>query len=558
MSARRTRRRTPVRSLVRAPAHPRMTRDAPRSRGTERTRADLPAADYALALFRSRVARMARLSGLFAIAFLFTTPLLAARRDGLQAFANAARGPGNVVSLVIGALLVLSHAVVMRTRLERSPLEALDVALTLLACVGFDATLFSADLAERPELMLALISTNVLLGRAAIVPSTGRRTGVVGGLAIVTLVAATHVAYSARGGAAVAWIAAASAAQWGAIAVAASTLMSRRLYALQRKVDVAERFGQYTLEQKIGEGGMGEVFRARHALLRRPTALKLLPRSRAGAEAIARFEREVQMTSQLSHPCTIQIYDFGRAADGTFYYAMELVDGLTLHQLVTRGGAQPPGRVAKILADVWASLAEAHGAGLVHRDIKPQNVMLCARGGSYDVVKVLDFGLVNAVDDAARERGAGPRAVAGTPAYIAPEAITDPGRLTCASDLYAVGALGYFLLTGAPVFVGAGAFEILGQHLHSAPVPPSERAGRAVPDRLARLVLTCLAKAPEERPTSADALRAALLADRQLATTWTDEDAERWWREHASAAASAPPERGDRLLRVADRGADEA
>ena len=225
---------------------------------------------------------------------------------------------------------------------------------------------------------------------------------------------------------------------------------------------------------------MGEVFRARHALLKRATALKLLPRARAGAEAIARFEREVQVTSRLTHPNTIHIYDFGYAEDGTFYYAMELIDGMTLDALVRECGAQPPGRVAKILAAVCASLAEAHAAGLVHRDIKPQNVMLCARGGLHDVVKVLDFGLVKALGEVG-SAGSRPRTMSGTPAYMAPEAFEHPEQLGPTGDLYAVGALGYFLLTGAHVFSGASTFELYGQHLYATPMAPSERAGRPIP-----------------------------------------------------------------------------
>jgi serine/threonine-protein kinase len=353
-----------------------------------------------------------------------------------------------------------------------------------------------------------------------------------------------------------AWRSAISAAQWAAVAVGASAMLSNRLYAMQRRVDAAERFGQYALEEKIGEGGMGVVYRARHALLRRPTALKLLPRSRAGAQAIARFEQEVQMTSRLTHPCTIQIYDYGRAEDGTFYYAMELIEGLTLDELVREEGAQPAGRVARILADVCGSLAEAHGAGLIHRDIKPQNVMLCARAGSYDVVKVLDFGLVKSVSDVPRE-GDGSHAVAGTPAYMAPEAFEHPESVGPASDLYAVGALGYFLLTGAPVFPGETPFELFGQHLHAWPVPPSERAGRSIPPALERLVLACLAKSPEERPESAEALR-ALLAQMERTDDWSDEDAAEWWKGrpfaprppkaegYATTVQAAPP----RTLRI--------
>lgn len=503
----------------------------------------------ALTFFRSRVATVARMSGIFTLAFLATAPVLESSSKGVGALAGSL-DPARLVTAAIGAFLIAVAFLVKRAHLARVTLEALDAVLTLIACVGFDVTILGADPAERQELVVALIATNVLLGRAAILPSSGRRTALVGVLAVVPLVVTTYVAYGGVRDASLAWSRTGSVSQWETIAIIASALVSRRLYAMQRQIDAAQRFGQYVLEQKIGEGGMGEVFRARHALLRRPTALKLLPRARAGEQAIARFEREVQLTSRLTQPSTIQIYDFGRAEDGTFYYAMELVEGLNLEELVLRDGGQPPGRVARILADVCASLAEAHEAGLVHRDIKPQNVMLCARGGSFDVVKVLDFGLVKTVDEAT-QGGRGSHTLAGTPAYMAPEAIADPGRFGSSSDLYAVGALGYFLLTGAPVFGGGGAFEVLGQHLHSPPLPPSQRSGRPVPPALERVVLSCLAKAPADRPASARVLREELLAQRDRAP-WSDADAARWWRDYAESAGERGPtsSQEERPLRI--------
>ncbi len=508
--------------------------------------------DDALAFRRLRIGGVAQWMGLFSIANAVTSLLFDARQGGVHGFAFLL-AEGREPKLVFGAFLVAVSRVLDHVRLRRRALDALDIGLALVACASFDGSLFGAPPELHFELTLALTSTNFLLARAAIVPSTGARTALVGVLATAVLVVCTFVAYRLAGARDAASSSAFIAAQWGAIAVTSSALLSHRLYALQRRADAAERFGQYTLEEKIGEGGMGEVFRARHALLKRATALKLLPRARAGAEAIARFEREVQVTSRLTHPNTIHIYDFGYADDGTFYYAMELIDGMTLDELVTECGAQAPGRVAKILADVCASLAEAHGAGLVHRDIKPQNVMLCARGGLHDVVKVLDFGLVKALGEVG-SAGSGPRATSGTPAYMAPEAFEHPEQLGPASDLYAVGALGYFLLTGAHVFGGATTFELYGQHLHATPIAPSERAGRPIPPALERLVLACLAKSPEDRPASADVLRSLLLkTESEHASTWSDADAASWWQGRARAeAASASGERlvSSRALRV--------
>ena len=247
---------------------------------------------------------------------------------------------------------------------------------------------------------------------------------------------------------------------WGLLALlAASSLaifvFTIRVAQLQRKAQAAtieaKQLGQYKLEQKLGEGAMGVVYRGRHAMLARPTAIKLLDADKVTDTSIARFEREVQITSNLNHPNTIAIYDFGRTPEGVFYYAMEFLDGLDLQELVDRYGPQPPSRVIYILRQICGSLYEAHSLGLVHRDIKPANVMLNRRGGEGDVVKVLDFGLVKAREG---EHADDPtnHSMAGTPLYMSPEAIQTPGSVDACSDLYAVGALGYFLLTGHPVF----------------------------------------------------------------------------------------------------------
>jgi hypothetical protein len=318
----------------------------------------------------------------------------------------------------------------------------------------------------------------------------------------------------------------------------AIALSSHRIYGLQKEVERSARLGQYTLEDKIGEGGMGAVYRARHAFLRRPTAVKLIRSGRATKAMLARFEREVQLTSQLTHPNTIAIYDYGRTAEGIFYYAMEYLPGLPLDQVILDDGAQPETRVVYLLEQVCASLAEAHRIGLVHRDIKPANVMLCERGGVYDVVKVLDFGLVKELDSTDDSGVTGFGQIVGTPNYMPPESVSGSAGVGPPSDVYAVGALAYDLLTGQHVFTGKSSAEVIGHHLHSAPAPPSERLGRPVDPFLERLILDCLAKRPDERPPDAGAVVDRLAAGWKGAA-WTQQDARAWWTTRASAMLEA-------------------
>jgi hypothetical protein len=321
---------------------------------------------------------------------------------------------------------------------------------------------------------------------------------------------------------------------WALVATAVSTIAARVIHGLSQRVRDANEVGQYTLEERIGEGGMGVVYLARHALLRRPTAIKLLPAHRAGEHAVRRFEQEVRLTSSLTHPNTIAIYDFGRTPDGVFYYAMEYLDGITLEDLVILDGPQAPARVIRILVQVCGALAEAHESGLIHRDIKPANVMLCVRGRMPDQVKVLDFGLVK---EHAREAVLGlstDGALLGTPSYLAPEAISNPSRVDARLDLYALGAVAYWLLTGQSVFPGESVLEVCAHHLHSVPVPPSERSRQPIPPALDQLILRCLAKEPDQRPASAMEL-ARLLREVTVAAAWSREQAADWWRERAPA-----------------------
>ena len=313
-----------------------------------------------------------------------------------------------------------------------------------------------------------------------------------------------------------------------ALAVLPATIIVR----LRRDAERARRMGSYVLVERIGLGGMGEVWKAEHRLLARPAAIKLI-RGQGMTEtfdpvAEERFRREADAAATLRSPHTIQLYDFGISRDGRLYYVMELLEGIDLETLVTRFGPQPPGRVVHLLRQACQSLAEAHAAGLVHRDIKPANLHLGRMALEYDFVKVLDFGLVKGEYRWDRDdiRITMPELTAGTPAYMAPElASGDPvdGRV----DLYALGCVAYYLLTGTMVFRAETPVQLILQHLRSEPEPPSFRLGRALPAELEHVVLRCLAKDPACRPATAQELEDALrLVD---AGEWNQELARVWW-----------------------------
>jgi hypothetical protein len=312
---------------------------------------------------------------------------------------------------------------------------------------------------------------------------------------------------------------------------------SYRIEELGQQAEVAKELGQYLLRRMLGEGGMGSVYLAEHRLLRRPCAVKLIHADKAGDEvALARFEREVQSAAQLTHPNTVHIYDYGRSDDGTFYFAMEFLPGISLQDLVEKHGPLDPARAVHILAQLCGALQEAHDHGLVHRDLKPANVMLCERGGVHDVAKLLDFGLVAAATSEAETDAKITQAglVVGTPAYMSPEQCGGDGPVTAASDIYSLGALGYFLLTGGPPFPGKTAMQTLVAHMHDVP-SPVHQVRAEVPAALSDVIARCLAKNPGERYASVTALDAAL---RQSLSqpVWSAAAARDWW-SNASASA---------------------
>jgi len=397
--------------------------------------------------------------------------------------------------------------------------------LTRYILVGFvrEHSVVTAEgslMADGYVVMIDLFPAAMFLAiRAALIPSSPRRTIVVTAMVGVPKILLSSLLIPAVGGG-LAWRAAnsgifpwlptTSIMEW-TIATITCTVISRVIYGLRAEVREARRFGQYVLERKIGEGATGIVYRATHAMLRRPAAIKLLLKDRASEIDLARFEREVQITSRLVHPNTISIFDYGRTAEGVFYYVMEYLDGLDLQRLVDQYGPVGPARAIHILAQVSGALAEAHTLGLIHRDIKPANIVLTERPDEPDVVKVVDFGLVKTFGTRMNE-SVDCNAITGTPLYMSPEAISQPDTVDGRADLYAVGAVAYFLLTGQHVFQAATVLEVCSKHMLEAPMPPSQRLGTDLPADLEALVLACLAKDRNARPASAALLRASLLA----------------------------------------------
>jgi serine/threonine-protein kinase len=350
----------------------------------------------------------------------------------------------------------------------------------------------------------------------------------------------------------------------GAILALVTVTSLRTISRLRRQV---EKVGPYRLTARLGRGAMGVVWEARHALLRRPTAVKLLAPGTEGERSLARFEREVQLTAGLTHPSTIAIYDYGRTGDGVFYYAMELLNGINLLQLVTLDGPVPASRVVHLLRQACGALSEAHAAGLIHRDIKPANLMICVYGGIPDFLKVLDFGLVKDIGgESLGPAGAGGRAEAadpalsqdgsllGTPLYMAPEGMSDPQHVDPRADIFALGAVGYFLLTGHSPFPGRTAIEVFAREKQGPPPSLAEAGVAGVPETLEAAIRRCLSFDRDRRPGTADELDALLEACR--VAPWTREDAKRWWRERgptALAAARAERQEGSRALSVGSR-----
>jgi serine/threonine-protein kinase len=488
------------------------------------------------ALIQTRVARFGRLMFLIGAAF-YPLGVISRGITGVTGDRglDAAFGPSSTYHLFAIALFLGGWLYARRGVRAVTALRVVDGVMTVGGAFAFELMGRGVPAWVRPDLFTVFAVSQLLAIRSAIVPSTARYSAVLAVLACAPMPFLAYVFYREHplpAGAPGPLGAAVNSLLLCALVIVVAGVVARTVHGLRERVREAMQLGQYTLDEKIGEGGMGVVYKASHAFLRRPTAIKLLPLERAGEHNIARFEREVQLTSMLTHPNTVSVYDFGRTPEGTFYYAMEYLEGLDLQTLVDADGPQEPGRVVHILIQTLGALAEAHAVGLIHRDVKPANVNLSERSGTPDVVKVLDFGLVKQLGDAV-----GPETSAnnlnqiiGTPLYLSPEAITAPSSMDGRADLYAVGAVGYFLLTGTPPFTGESIVEVCGHHLHTPPVPPSERLGRAIPADLETLILECLAKSPAERPADAKTLKRAL-ARVGARGEWSEERAHDWWQD---------------------------
>ncbi|MCD6041013.1 MAG: serine/threonine protein kinase [Burkholderiales bacterium] len=299
------------------------------------------------------------------------------------------------------------------------------------------------------------------------------------------------------------------------------------LLRLRREIG-GRRIGAYRVQERIGEGGTAVVYRAQHDLLKRPTALKVLRLAKTSDEILARFEREVQLASSLSHPNTVEIFDYGRTREGQPYFAMEYLDGLTISQIVERDGPIPVGRTVHLLRQACAGLSEAHGKGLVHRDIKPENLMVCRHGGIFDFVKILDYGLVKHVSQQHSRDLTRNLRILGTPLYMAPERLRNPADVDHRADIYAIGAVGFLMLTGKPIFESADDLELSTKVLNEEVPRPSTVAPQPVPVELDLLVQACLEKRREDRPQRVSDLVEAFDA-LALEHRWTQRDAELWW-----------------------------
>jgi serine/threonine-protein kinase len=327
-------------------------------------------------------------------------------------------------------------------------------------------------------------------------------------------------------------------------------LGAKVIYRLTRELSKARRIGSYQLVERIGAGGMGEVWKAKHRMLVRPSAIKLirpetlLTWSDSSSRVIERFEREAQATAALNSPHTITLYDFGVTENGNFFYVMELLKGLDLKTLVEKHGPVSARRAIHLLRQVCHSLAEAHTSGFVHRDIKPANIFTCKRGLDYDFAKVLDFGFVKQIDEApghhadlTMEGFAG-----GTPAFMAPEVAYGNRKLDSRVDIYALGCVGYWLLTGQPVFHGDTPMNILMQHVQNEPAPPSTRSEIEIPVEFERIILDCLLKDPSKRPESAGELLHRLSECQKSVGAWSEDEAKRWWHTHMPQATVSDSE----------------
>ena len=355
----------------------------------------------------------------------------------------------------------------------------------------------------------------------------------------VALIPGMQEYWAARGGSLALWNHIIEGTAGDTVLAVIALFASKSLYQLRKTEHKARRLGNYLILKQLGRGGMGSVYLAQHALMCRPTAVKVITPETDSSTALARFEREVRVSSTLTHPNTITIYDFGHTQGGEFYYAMEYLEGLDLQEMVERYGPIEPARAVYILLQLVGSLAEAHSRDIIHRDIKPSNIFLTRRGGLYDFVKVLDFGLAKEVDaDAAAASITQSGTIFGTPMYIAPETVYGPADVDGRADIYNVGGVAYWMLTGRPPFTSSNTIGVLIDHVKTEPRPPSQVTELEIPRELDEIVLRCLAKKPEDRFFSAEELESELQA-LEFNPAWDRKRAREWWSLHGIVSEDA-------------------
>jgi serine/threonine-protein kinase len=441
---------------------------------------------------------------------------------------------------VVGSAIMRGYLRRAETATERKSLIGLGMMLMSAALIAaINTWAMPAIPLDAPEIPRPSWIALLILIYAVIAPSAPRQ------MLVASLVAASFDPLAH----AIAWLAGGPAPPlvrlfilcWPSYACAfVAVVPAKVLHRIGRRLKEAQELGSYSLVEPLGRGGMGEVWRAEHRLLARDAAIKLVRPELLGAQSdeearrvLRRFEREAQATAALSSPHTIQVFDFGITQEGTFYYVMELLTGRDLESLVREFGPLPAERAIYLLRQVCHSLADAHARGLVHRDIKPANIYVCRMGLDYDFVKLLDFGLVKIRN---RARDADTLATmehntTGTPAYMAPECILGETDVDRRADVYALGCVAYFALTGSLVFEADSSMKMLMQHLNAPPPRPSERSELPIPRELDDLVLACLQKDPAARPQNAGELL-GMAYECRCSDTWGQDDARRWWHAH--------------------------
>jgi serine/threonine-protein kinase len=451
-------------------------------------------------------------------------------------------------TFLMGALWAVARHGCIRPRI----LEIFDFAFLLAACTAWAGMVVPGDSSSALQCLMAIALTT--LARAIIVPTKPGRTARLTTLAFLPLILISiwwartlKVPAMAPSVFAFQAVTVVNVALWSTSVIVTATVTSRVIYGFRKSIREANQIGPYTLEEKLGAGGMGEVWRARHRMLVRNAAVKLIrpePLLAGGASAdvlLRRFEREARATASLRSPHTVQLFDFGQAEDGTLYYVMEMLVGMDLENLVSRFGPVPAERTIHILRQVCQSLEEAHRNGLTHRDVKPANIFVSRVGTELDFAKVLDFGLVRLRHDRPDSNGVkltADGAASGTPAYMAPEIVVGE-NYDHRVDIYALGCVGYWLLTGKLVFEGSTAMKMMLDHARTPPVRPQTRTELPIPPELEQIIMDCLEKDRAKRPQSAADLGRRLAACPTPAE-WTAERAERWWQTHM------PSQKGER------------